>query len=130
MAITIKRENVFFSGFTRLRIYINDEKVDSLTSGEEKEIEISGQEAVIRVSRFGEGSNTLKVFNGDHIHVSVANWAPWFYTFIFLLMPALTASIEFIEPMITIILVSLFYLFVSFLFKPFRLIKVPSILRK
>ncbi|OJF91373.1 hypothetical protein [Alkalibacterium sp. 20] len=130
MSVTILRESAFFRGSTRLHIYLNGEKVDTITSGEKKEIDVPGNGALLKVSQFGGKSNTLKVYKGDQIRLGVTPWAPWFLMIFLVLLPATITYFDRIDSGIILILALIIYFGVYSFFKSFSLIKVPSSIKE
>lgn len=121
--IKIKRDPLFFRGQSLLSVYINEEKVSKLSSGEEKKLSFHTEHASLRVSLFGERSNTLEVSANDHIRVTIASWAIWVYLFKLLVLPVSLVYFELFPPFTSLLLLlgtfSLCHLFL----KPFKLFK-------
>lgn len=126
MPITLLRESSFFNGFSRLPIYIDGEKIDTITSGEKKTIDVSRDGALLKVSHFGFNSNTLQVYKGDYIHLSVSPWSSWSLLLLLIFHPFLFYYSNSIHPWATILLLLGIYLLVFKYMKPYRLVKNPS----
>lgn len=126
MSVTLLRESAFFRGFSVLHIYLNDEKVDTITSGEKKELDVPSDGAVLKVSQFGGKSNTLRVYKGDFIHLKVAPWSSWLLILILMFMPIVISYSSNIHSFIPILLLLLVYYLVFSYFETFRLMKDAS----
>ncbi|MCC5890877.1 MAG: hypothetical protein JJU01_09915 [Alkalibacterium sp.] len=119
----IKRDPVFFKGNSLLTIYINEEEVDRLSAGEEKSLSFTTEQASLRVARFGEGSNTLQISEGDSVRVEITPWAIWVYLLKLLVIPVFLVYFELFSPLTSLILMIALFTLSNMLLKPFKLLK-------
>ncbi|MDZ7836355.1 MAG: hypothetical protein U5K84_14470 [Alkalibacterium sp.] len=126
MSVTIYRESAFFRGFSRLHIKLNGEKVDTITSGEKKQIDVPSEGALLKVTQLAGKSNTLKVSKGDQVQLSVAPWSSWLMILFLIFSPIVITYSSILHPVVPLLLIWAVLFLVFTYFETYRLVKVAT----
>jgi hypothetical protein len=89
MAITIQRKTGLMGSGVKMKIYVNNEHVESVREGEEVQIELPKSQTTLRVSQLGMKSNEIRVAKGEILKITTKNWIDMSLIFLILVLPIL-----------------------------------------
>ncbi|MBM6613845.1 hypothetical protein JTF06_02915 [Desemzia sp. RIT804] len=121
MSVTIKRKTGTLGMGARFSVKVNGEKVTKISHQETIELDIKGDNSLLRVSQFGAKSNQVEVKDGDVVEVTTTKLAyiAIFIPFIFIIASRVMESFHYTTSTVAIML--LLMLFVLFTFNNYRL---------